>query len=48
MTDGVTGRIIDFLRCAALDAFATKSKSVGINPSLMAGAMLPAIVNQYL
>lgn len=48
LTDGVTGRIIDVLRRAALDAMATKAKSVGLDQLLMAGATLPAIVNQHL
>jgi Bacterial TniB protein len=48
LTDGVTGRIIDVLRRAALDAIATNAKSVGIDQLLMAGATLPAIVNQHV
>jgi hypothetical protein len=43
---GVTGRIIDLLRGAAVDALGHKSKSVGIVQLLMAGARLPAIINQ--
>jgi hypothetical protein len=46
LTDGVTGRIIDLLRRAAVDALGHKSKSVGIDQLLMAGAHLPAIINQ--
>jgi hypothetical protein len=46
LTDGVTGRIIDLLRRAAVDALGHKSKSVGIDQLLMAGAHLPAITNQ--
>ncbi len=41
LTDGVTGRIIDLLRRAAIDALGHKSKSVGIDQLLMAGAHLP-------
>ena len=48
LTDDVTGRIIDVLRRAALDAIATEAKSVGIDQWLMAGATLPAIVNQHV
>jgi hypothetical protein len=39
-------RIIDLLRRAAIDALAQKSKSVGIVHLLVAGANLPAIINQ--
>jgi Cdc6-like AAA superfamily ATPase len=46
LTDGVTGRIIDLLRRAAVDALSHKSKSVGIDELLIAGANLPAIINQ--
>jgi Cdc6-like AAA superfamily ATPase len=46
LTDGVTGRIIDLLRRAAVDALGHKSKSVGIDQLLIAGAQLPAIINQ--
>jgi hypothetical protein len=46
LTDGVTGRIIDLLRRAAVDALGHKSKSVGIDQLLIAGANLPAIINQ--
>lgn len=46
LTDGVTGRIIDLLRRAAVDALAHKSKSVGLDQLLVAGANLPAIINQ--
>jgi Cdc6-like AAA superfamily ATPase len=46
LTDGVTGRIIDLLRRAAVDALGHKSKSVGIEQLLIAGANLPAIINQ--
>jgi hypothetical protein len=46
LTDGVTGRIIDLLRRAAIDALTHKSKSVGIDYLLVAGANLPAIINQ--
>jgi hypothetical protein len=46
LTDGVTGRIIDLLRRAAIDALTQKSKSVGIDHLLVAGANLPAIINQ--
>jgi hypothetical protein len=46
LTDGVTGGIIDLLRRAAVDALGHKSKSVGIDQLLMAGAHLPAIINQ--
>jgi Cdc6-like AAA superfamily ATPase len=45
-TDGVTGRIIDLLRRAAVDALTHKSKSVGLDQLLVAGANLPAIINQ--
>jgi hypothetical protein len=46
LTDGVTGRITDLLRRAAIDALGHKSKSIGIDQLLMAGANLPAIINQ--
>jgi hypothetical protein len=46
LTDGVTGRIIDLLRHAAVDALEHKSGSVGIDQLLIAGAHLPAIINQ--
>ena len=46
LTDGVTGRIIDLLRRAAIDALTQKSMSVGIDHLLVAGANLPAIINQ--
>ena len=46
LTDGVTGRIIDLLRRAAVDALGHKSKSVGIDQLLIAGAHLPVIINQ--
>ena len=46
LTDGVTGRIIDLLRRAALQALKHKSKSVGIDELLYAGAHLPAIISQ--
>jgi AAA+ superfamily predicted ATPase len=46
LTDGVTGRIIDLLRRTAIDALTQKSKSVGIHHLLVAGANLPAIINQ--
>jgi len=42
----LTGRIIDLLRRAAVDALGHKSKSVGIDQLLIAGANLPAIINQ--
>jgi hypothetical protein len=44
LADGVTGRIIDLLRRAAVDALTQKSKSVGIDRLLVAGANLPAII----
>ncbi len=47
LTDGVTGRIIDLLRRAATDALTHKSKSVGLDQLLIAGAHLPAIINQH-
>jgi len=47
LTDGVTGRIIDLLRRVATDALTHKSKSVGVDQLLIAGARLPAIVNQH-
>jgi hypothetical protein len=46
LTGGVTGRIIDLLRRAAVDAIGHKSKFVGIDQLLIAGAHLPAIINQ--
>src|ERR1700676_91745 len=45
-TDGVTGRIIDLLRRAAVDALTHKSKLVGQEQFLVAGANVPAIINQ--
>ena len=45
LTDGVTGRIIDLLRRAAIDALTQKSKSVGIDHLLLAGAHLPSSTN---
>ena len=47
VTDGVTGRIIDLLRRAAINAAANKRKPVTIDQLLAAGATLPAIVNQH-
>jgi hypothetical protein len=47
LTDGVTGRIIHLLRRAATDALTHKSKSVGLDQLLIAGAHLPAIINQH-
>lgn len=44
LTDDVTGRIIDLLRRAAVDALSQKSKSVGFDHLLVAN--LPAIINQ--
>jgi hypothetical protein len=46
LTDGVTGRIVDLLRRAAIGALTQKSKSVGIVHLLVVGANLPAIINQ--
>jgi len=46
LTDGVTGRIIDLLRRAAADALTHKSRTVGLDELLVAGASLPAIINQ--
>jgi hypothetical protein len=46
LTDGVAGRIIDLLRRTAVDALGHKSGSVGIDELLIAGAHLPAIINQ--
>jgi hypothetical protein len=46
LTDGVTGRIIDLLRRAAADALTHKSKTVGLDELMVAGASLPAIINQ--
>jgi hypothetical protein len=40
------GGIIDVLRRAAIDSLGHKSKSVGIVQLLIAGAHLPAIINQ--
>ena len=48
LTDGVTGRIIDLLRRAAINAVAKKAKTVTIDQLLAAGATLPAIVNQHV
>jgi Cdc6-like AAA superfamily ATPase len=46
LTDGVTGRIIDLLRRAAVNAMTHKARSVGLDQLLAAGAHLPAIINQ--
>jgi AAA+ superfamily predicted ATPase len=46
LTDGVTGRIIDLLRRAAVNAMTHKARSVGLDQLLAAGANLPAIINQ--
>ena len=46
LTERITGRIIDLLRRAAIDALGHKSKSIGIDQLLTAGANLPAIINQ--
>ena len=48
LTDGVTGRIIDLLRRAPINAVAKKAKTVTIDQLLAAGATLPAIVNQHV
>jgi hypothetical protein len=45
LTDGVTGRNIDLLRRIA-DGLEHKSRSVGIDQLLIAGAHVPAIINQ--
>jgi hypothetical protein len=45
-SNGVTSRIIDLLRRAATSALTHKSKSVGMDGLLVAGANLPAIINQ--
>jgi hypothetical protein len=46
LTDRVTGRIIDLLRRAAVDALGHRSKSVCIDELLIAGGQLRAIITQ--
>lgn len=45
LSDGVTGRIIDVLRRAALQGIADKSQKVGLQ-QLHIGARMPAVVGQ--
>ena len=46
LTDGITGRIIDVLRRAAVHALTLRTKSVGIEELQYVGTRLPAMVSQ--
>jgi hypothetical protein len=46
LTDGVTGRITDLLKGAAIEALRNKAKTLGIDELMAAGTRLPAIINQ--
>jgi Cdc6-like AAA superfamily ATPase len=46
LTDGVTGRVIDLLRGAAIQTLAQKSKTLTLEHLMSAGAALPTIINQ--
>ena len=43
---GVTGRIIELLKGAAYETLFSKSKNLGLDQLMIAGARLPAIINQ--
>jgi hypothetical protein len=46
LTDGVTGRLIDVLRRAAVQATADRSRRVGLEQLQYVGARLPTIISQ--
>lgn len=46
LTDGVTGRITDLLKGAAVEALRAKTKVLGLDQLMAAGGRLPAIINQ--
>jgi hypothetical protein len=46
LTDGVTGRITDLLKAAAIETQRTKAKLLRLDELMAAGARLPAIINQ--
>jgi AAA+ superfamily predicted ATPase len=46
LSDGVTGRIIDVLRRAALQGIADKSQKVGLQQLQFIGARMPAVIGQ--
>ena len=46
MTDGITGRIFDLLRRAAIDAVTHKTKTVGLDQLQASALHMLAIINQ--
>jgi AAA+ superfamily predicted ATPase len=48
LTDGVTGRIVDVLRRAAMQAVADRTGKVGLEQLQFVGARLPTIIGQKL
>lgn len=46
LSDGVTGRIIDVLRRAAIQGIADKSQKVGLQQLQFVGARMPAVIGQ--
>jgi hypothetical protein len=46
LTDGVTGRITELLKAAAIETLKAKSKVFSLDELMSAGAQLPAIINQ--
>ena len=48
LTDGVTGRIVDVLRRAAMQAVADRTGKVGLEQLQFVSARLPTIIGQKL
>ncbi len=46
LTDGVTGRVIDVLRRAALQGLADRTRKVGLDQLQYVGARMPAVIGQ--
>jgi AAA+ superfamily predicted ATPase len=46
LTDGVTGRIVDVLRRAALQGLADRSRKVGLDQLQYVGARIPTVIGQ--
>ncbi len=46
LSEGVTGRIIDVLRRAALQGIADKTQKVGLVQLQVVGAKMPSVVGQ--
>jgi len=46
LSDGVTGRIIEVLRRAALQAFADKFQNVGLQQLQYVGARMPSVIGR--